>query len=154
MSKKKKKYYSGYQGRLPRNRKWRNDIDYFESLSKENKEWMDKFLKEYYHSNFTDPEEERLHNTDELRRSCYHIKNCDDRDIMSLKGAIGKIYEYTDTQNPNALIPDSKENMLIDMIDADDVVNNKISSGYVVLSCYIDAVFNTEKFYRRNEYDE
>lgn len=152
--KRDKKYYSGYRGKLPRNRKWRHDIDYWDSLSEEDKAWMDKFLQEYYHSNFTGPEEERLHNTDQLRRSCYHIKNCDDRDIMSLKGAIGKIYEYSDTQNPQALTPESKEDMLNQMIDADRKVEDKESTGHVVLSCYIDATFNTEKFYRRNEYDE
>lgn len=153
-NKRDKKYYPGYRGKLPRNRRWRHDIDYWDTLSEDNKAWMDKFLQEYYHSNFTGPEDERLHDTDELRRSCYHIKNCDDRDIMSLRGCVGKIYEYSDTQNPNTLTPETKEDILNSMIDADKNIEDKKAQGYVVLSSYIDAMFSTEEFYRRKEYDD
>lgn len=88
---KKKTLYHLTKNRLPKNMRWMQDIDYIEQLTDDEKEWLNKFLKEYYDGNVPKDGDENLHHSTKLRRDCYSRKNRQNRDMMSILNAGGKM---------------------------------------------------------------
>ena len=62
---------------------------YAHKLSKADKEWLNKFAKEYISASFNKDPEQNLHNTAELRNSCYGRNNSRNRDIFTQQKAMG-----------------------------------------------------------------
>lgn len=93
MSKKVKKIYRWLRKRqLPKNIQWMFDFDYINSLSEEEKEWLNKFIKEYLDAAIKKGDEEAIHNTDNLRKDCYNRRNRQNRDLMSILNCNGKMW--------------------------------------------------------------
>lgn len=66
-------------------------MDYIKDLTPEEQEWLNKFVKEYYDGNVPKKATDNLHASDELRRDCYHRKNCQNRDLLSVLDSGGKM---------------------------------------------------------------
>lgn len=98
MSRKKgrKKKWHLKKGSLPKNIRWMHDMDYIEKLSPEEKEFMNKFVKEYYDGNVKKDDYDALHCDDESRRECYGNKNRQNRDLMSIMDSGGKMLRVDD----------------------------------------------------------
>lgn len=58
------------------------DYDYIHKLSNEEKEWLNRFTEEYINAEFRHSGE-KLHNTAELKKSCYDKNNARNRCIYT-----------------------------------------------------------------------
>lgn len=74
---------------LPRNVRWMQDADYLDKLGPKEREWYNKFVREYYDGNV--PKRGALHKSKTLRRDCYTRKNLQNRDLQSIMDARGKM---------------------------------------------------------------
>ncbi len=58
------------------------DQDYIEKLSEKEKDWLDKFNREYYQNKFSNTAAD-LHDTKEEKRVCYGAENARFRDMFT-----------------------------------------------------------------------
>ncbi len=73
-----------------RNKQWMVDQDYTKTLSAEEQEWLGRFNQEYYKNHFESSEKD-LHNTPELKKSCYSNENARNRDLYGIKQCVNLI---------------------------------------------------------------
>ncbi len=66
------------------------DYDYVESLTEEEKEWLNRFTEEYVHANFKH-EGKQLHKTKKMKKTCYDANNSRNRDIFTKSKAAGQL---------------------------------------------------------------
>lgn len=59
------------------------DQDYIDKLSEEEKDWLDKFNREYYQNSFSKNDEENFHKKGEERRKAYGRENARNRDMWN-----------------------------------------------------------------------
>lgn len=62
---------------------------YAHKLSYKDKKWLNDFAKEYISASFSKDPTKHLHNTDELRKSCYNRNNHRNSDIFTQHKAMG-----------------------------------------------------------------
>jgi hypothetical protein len=67
---------------LPRYLQWLFDIDYLEKLTPKELEWLDTFVKEYYHGS-AKKSGWAYHKKTQERRDCYNRKNRGNRDMFN-----------------------------------------------------------------------
>lgn len=72
---------------FPSNKKWMVDQDYANKLSPKDQEWLGRFNQEYYKNRFESSEKD-IHNTQELKRSCYTNENARNRDLYGIKQCV------------------------------------------------------------------
>ena len=82
---KKKKRVTLDRGVYAKPLRWAIDQDYAHKLADDEKDWMAKFLSEYYENGFKKDDPERLHKRRE--RDCYQRNNAMRRDLFSLADA-------------------------------------------------------------------
>ena len=73
-----------------KNRNEYNDYDYLYKLNDKDKEWLTKFHREYLNSDFKSYKKP-LHKNKKLKRTCYDMNNCRNRDIFSQKRVMNKL---------------------------------------------------------------
>jgi hypothetical protein len=73
-----------------KNVSWMVDQDYSHKLSAEEKAWLSRFNQEYY-DNSRLSEVDSLHNTPELKKSCYNATNARNRDLYGIKDSAGLV---------------------------------------------------------------
>jgi hypothetical protein len=86
MAKKKKRYVLN-NTRVSKLKKDFLDYDYVNSLSNDEKKWLNKFTEEYYQGYFRKSRgkiRDSLHKTDSQRRSCYNQNNANNRDLYAI----------------------------------------------------------------------
>ena len=59
-----------------------NDFDYIDKLTDAEKQWLDKFSREYYQNQFTNTRRDK-HSRQEQRRQCYSNENSRQRDVWN-----------------------------------------------------------------------
>ena len=94
---KKKKYYGLSSAHTRKPAREYVDFDYIDQLSEEEKEWLNRFSREFYHNNLRADDATALHNTPELRRSCYSAENARNRCGFVKWGRVP--FDMTDTMD-------------------------------------------------------
>jgi len=74
---------------IPRNKRWAVSVDYLHKLTEAELDFLDKFNREFHEGAIKKGDENALHNTDELRRSCYLQNTKQTRDLYGIKQAAG-----------------------------------------------------------------
>lgn len=77
--------------------RWQLDQDYIEKLSPEDQDYLAKFLDEYYNGRFA--KGEPVHQTEDLRRSCYRNKNNANRDAYGRAQAVERLNHRAPREN-------------------------------------------------------
>lgn len=98
-----------------KNKKWMVDQDYTKTLSKEHQDWIGRFNQEYYKNHFESAETD-LHNTKELKKSCYDNENARNRDLFGIKNCVSLI-----TGSATVSDEDGTEMDMLDLIADYDV---------------------------------
>lgn len=99
VKKKNKKYRWLRKRQLKLNHQWRYDFDYISKLSEEEKEWLNKFIKEYYDANVKKGDKDALHFEDAHRKDCYNRNNRGNRDMMSILNSRGAMDRIDDDES-------------------------------------------------------
>ena len=77
------------------------DIDYYASLSPDEKKFMDKFVREFYHACFSKDGND-LHDNKEAKRKIYGANNARNRDMFNkwdrAPGMLGENLTYSDPE--------------------------------------------------------
>jgi hypothetical protein len=108
------------RGTYPKNARWKVDQDYIEKLGPEERKWLSKFLKEYVKAAVKKNDTSALHNTKELRRSCYNASNACRRDLMAILGGTGGLSTLIeDMDGVSQLASESPEETLIQWLDGE-----------------------------------
>lgn len=68
------------------------DQDYIHKLTDEEKEWLNRFNEEFNNANFNH-KGEALHDTAELKKSCYDRNNARNRDVLAKARASGTLID-------------------------------------------------------------
>lgn len=95
------------------------DIDYINTLSEEEKQWLNDFLNEYYGANLNESKE-RMHNTPTLRKDVFDRNNARNRDIYNVAITGGRLDHLDDAlliKLQEFESDDEFEERLIDLID-------------------------------------
>ncbi len=66
------------------------DYDYIDSLTEEEKDWLNRFTEEYVHANFKH-DGKVLQKTKKLKKACYDSNNSRNRDIFTKSKAAGQL---------------------------------------------------------------
>jgi hypothetical protein len=104
----RKKLYHLSKWRLPKNLRWLHDFDYINKLSPAERNWLNKFIKEYYDGNVKKGDLDALHNTTKLRKDCYNRKNLQNRDLTSILNCGKGMDRVGDTQKTASRTPPKK----------------------------------------------
>lgn len=92
------------------------EIDYINKLSKEEKEWLNKFNEEYVNASLDRENlENNIHNTKELKSKC-DARNYERQKCAYTRGKAAKKIDYLEDFN-NEIIIENYEDMLIKNID-------------------------------------
>lgn len=95
------------------------DIDYVNSLSEDEKQWLNDFMNEYYGANLNESKE-RMHNTDVLRKDVFDRNNARNRDIYNVArtgGRLDSLDEALLNQLEESEIDEEFEDRIINRID-------------------------------------
>lgn len=95
---------------------------YIDDLSEEDKKWMNQFMKEYVAASVDKDPEKALHNTPELRKSCFDKNNARNRDVYSretAQGTLNYLEDYYQIMRVKEKAEESAE-------EEDGISNNKI----------------------------
>jgi len=90
------------------------DFDYIEQLSTKDKEFLDKFSKEFYSADFRS--DKPLHKGKKRRRAIYKTNNSRNQDTTAYLGNFGALESYNEL-NDDDLKSRSPEDALNSMID-------------------------------------
>lgn len=90
------------------------DMDYIESLTEAEKEWLNKFTEEYLNASFKNTSKD-IHKSKKAKRQLYNKNNAVNRDIYGV-GKVNKLLNYgtTDQLEYDTVSP---EDSIIDYID-------------------------------------
>lgn len=97
------------------------DVDYVNSLSEEEKQWLNDFMTEFLGANLNESKE-RMHNTSDLRKSVFDANNARNRDIYNVArtgGRLDSLDEALLNQLEESEIDEEFEERLINKIDED-----------------------------------
>lgn len=99
------------------------DYDYLKKLSPKEKEWLNKFTKEYVNAEINNKRpRQNFHKTKALKKDCYDRNNARNRCIYTRSKASFNLKFFEDiSENNKNLVDASVEDLLINEIDnADD----------------------------------
>jgi hypothetical protein len=110
---------------FPKHKQWAVDQDYKKDLDPEAAEWLGRFNQEYYRNRFESIEKD-LHNTPELKKSCYSNENARNRDLYAIKSTGNMVDDFGYSDDNDHFISEldlvsdgiNHEDSLIAMIDA------------------------------------
>ncbi len=88
------------------------DLDYVAKLNAEEKAWMNKFMGEYVGAKLKKKDSGNLHNSKELKKSCYDRNNSRNRDIYARSKArdgLTDIEELKKKQLESEILLDSND---------------------------------------------
>jgi hypothetical protein len=104
------------------------DLDYIDKLSPAEKAWMNKFMGEYVGAKLKKTNSGNLHNSKELKKSCYDRNNSRNRDIYSrskARDSLTDIEELKKNQLEMESALDSKDDLLeLELKDINDSTPN------------------------------
>lgn len=116
---------------LAKHIRWVHDFDYLSRLSEKDREWMSKFIGEYYNGYVKKGDPKALHNTLELKRDCWRRKNRENRDLYSLREAWNLLETFKEVFHAKAYLP-------IDLYDLEpserEAVESLLSDLYLELA--------------------
>lgn len=93
------------------------DYDYLGELSPKHKLWLNKFTEEYVNATLNRNNlRSNLHRNKKLKKDCDDRNNSRNRCIYSLEKAKDKL-KYLEELPENAVMIDSHENMVIEVVD-------------------------------------
>lgn len=97
-----------------------NDYDYLNKLSPKEKEWLNKFTKEYVNAELnTKQPKKNLHKSAKARKECYNRNNARNRCVYTRAKASWNLNYIEDIDlNNNSLVDKTIEDLLILKIDA------------------------------------
>lgn len=78
---KKKPLYGLSKGTTYKKARDMNDMDYIDKLNDHEKQWLDKFAREYYQATFSKTEPNK--HPDSMKRACYQANNERGRDMWT-----------------------------------------------------------------------
>lgn len=94
------------------------DYDYINSLSDQEKKWLNQFTEEYVNASLdTNMLDNNLHNTDNLKKDCYRRNNARNRDILTRAKASGNHISTDELLLNNKAIKMDNEEELLNKID-------------------------------------
>jgi len=97
------------------------DYDYLNDLNHKEKEWLNKFTKEYVNAEIDNRKPRKnLHKTKALKKDCYDRNNARNRCIYTRSKASWNLKFFEDMSEKNeSLLKENLENELIDKIDSE-----------------------------------
>jgi hypothetical protein len=113
--------YPDLEGRL--NLKTRYDLydqDYIDKLSTKEKEWLNKFNREYISGTLDSVNPKKnLHNTKKLTKDCYDRNNSRNRDVLTRAKASNQMDDFEDLVEES--INNDYEDKIINELDQKDI---------------------------------
>lgn len=106
------------------------DIDYFDQLTEEEKEWMNKFLEEYVGADLDFKNlKNNLHNTKKLKKDCTDRNNSRNRDMFGFAKANNRMVTEDQIQDYhlNSANPVITEDSLIAFIDNKELLEKQLA---------------------------
>ncbi|NDG25713.1 MAG: hypothetical protein EB120_00875 [Proteobacteria bacterium] len=96
-----------------------SDYDYLNKLTEKEKEWLNKFTKEYVNADLNSKDlNENFHNTKSLKKDCYDRNNARNRCVWTkMKASGNQVYTQEIPETKKVQKNDDYEEYLIKVID-------------------------------------